>query len=66
MLLEYLEQNDRITRSKFKKIADISNHRAETILVNFIMLNILGMEITEKVTFFYLKEGYDQRIRDFE
>jgi len=66
LLLEYLEQHGRITRSKFRKIAEISNHRAETILVNFIMLNILGMEITEKVTFFYLKEGYDQRIRDFE
>lgn len=66
LLLEYLEQNGRITRSKFKKIADISNHRAETILVNFIMLDILGMEITEKVTYFYLKEGYDQRIKDFE
>jgi predicted HTH transcriptional regulator len=66
LLLEYLEEHGRITRSKFRKVAKISNHRAEIILVNFIMLDILGMEITEKVTYFYLKDDYDQKIKEFD
>lgn len=66
LLLEYLEDNGQITMSKFRKIAKINSYRAETIIINFIMLDILEMEITEKGNYFFLKEGYHEKIRDFE
>ena len=52
-ILEYLNNNHRITFSHFCRIAHIPPYRAEKILVNFVSMEILKMEITEKGTYYY-------------
>ena len=54
VLMEYLKNNESITFSGFKKIARIPPYRAEKILVNLLICNVLEMEASEK--------GYRYRI----
>ncbi|MCK5822496.1 MAG: putative DNA binding domain-containing protein, partial [Bacteroidales bacterium] len=54
-LLNYLEQNNSITFSKYCRLAHISKNKAEKILVNFITLNIIDIVFTEKQTYYKLK-----------
>ena len=54
LLLEYLQEHKQITFPTFRRIAGISSYKAETILVNFIMLDIVEMVIGEKETFYKL------------
>jgi len=56
LLLEYLEQNETITLSRFKNIARISQHTAENILTNFLALDILEIKVFDK-QFFYCLSG---------
>jgi predicted HTH transcriptional regulator len=56
ILLEYLENNETITVSKFIRIADISRARAESILVKFLLLKTIKILFTEKQTFYSLKK----------
>lgn len=51
-LLKYLNSNERITLEEFGIKAKISRKEAERILVNFTLMNMIEMEITEKVIFF--------------
>lgn len=55
-LLKYLNENKKITKKEFEEKAEISSKEAENILVNFSLVDILKLEITEKVIFFSLKE----------
>lgn len=55
ILLDYLENNQKITFSKFMRIASIGRYRAEKILINFILLNVIEIVFTEKETFYKLK-----------
>ena len=48
LLLNYLKQNGSITISKFKRIAGISSNRAESILANLILFEIVKMNASEK------------------
>jgi len=57
LLLDYLQEEGEITFSKFCRIAGISKYKAETILVNFILLDIIEMEVTEKVVYYKLVNG---------
>ena len=41
LLMEYLKSNQSVSLSKFRKIAGISTRRAEAILVNLILFNII-------------------------
>ena len=61
LLLEHLTQHESITLSAFQQLAGISRHRAETILVNFIMLEIVEMKISEKATHYRLRKDYLQQ-----
>ena len=47
-LLNYLAKNGSITLSRFRRIAGISSHRAESILANFIIFRILVLNASEK------------------
>lgn len=47
-LMEYLGQHGSITISKFKKIAQISSYKAESILANLIIFKVLIMKASEK------------------
>jgi predicted HTH transcriptional regulator len=48
LLLEYLDKNGSITLSRYRKIANISLHRAESILANLVLLNVLIIKASEK------------------
>lgn len=48
LLLDYLTKHGSITLSKFRKIAQISSHRAESILANLIIFKTLLIEASEK------------------
>ncbi len=58
-LLQFLKNNNYITLSAFSKKARISRYRAETILVNFIVLKIIDIVFTEKLTFYTLHEDFN-------
>lgn len=55
LLLDYLTDNDFITFTKFRKIAKISPYKAERILVNLVVLNLVEIVFTETGTFYRLK-----------
>lgn len=63
-LLQYLEENREITLSKFRRLARIPQHVAETVLVNFIVLGIIDMDISEAFVIYRLNEQYKEKIRD--
>jgi predicted HTH transcriptional regulator len=48
VLMQHLKNNGSITLSDFKKIARIPAYRAEKIIVNLLLCNILVMEASEK------------------
>jgi len=54
ILMHFLQENEHITLSGFSRIAGIPRFMAEKILVNFILLNIIRMDITEKQTYYHL------------
>lgn len=47
-LMEHLKRNGIITFSGFKKIAKIPAYRAEKIIVNLLLCNVLEMHVSEK------------------
>lgn len=53
-LLKYLNENERITIDEFVEKAEIGKKEAEQILVNFTLINLVKIEITEKDVFFTL------------
>lgn len=54
LLLNYLRDHALITLSKFIKEAKISKRKAETILVNLILLDIIEIHFTDKGAFYTL------------
>ena len=56
-LLEFLDKHGSITLSGFQKIANIPRYLAEKILVNFIALDIVGIEFTENGAFYHITES---------
>ncbi|MGE0088997.1 MAG: helix-turn-helix domain-containing protein [Bacteroidales bacterium] len=54
LLFNYLLENEKITFSKFKKLANISKYKAERILVNLIVLNLLEIKFTENQIYYKL------------
>lgn len=55
-LLNHLKNHEHITLNKFIEIAVIPKFKAEQILVNFIVLDILKITFTEKHIFYELTE----------
>jgi predicted HTH transcriptional regulator len=53
-LLNYLKQNERITLMQFKKMVNISKHRASKILVNLISTGVVLNHTTEKTEYYTL------------
>ncbi|MCD4791150.1 MAG: ATP-binding protein [Bacteroidales bacterium] len=60
LLLEYLENHDSITLSKFRRIAGISAYKAGNILTNFLTLDIIETEISEKRTVYRLSGEFKE------
>ena len=57
ILMEHLTNSGSITLSGFKKIAGIPAYRAEKIIVNLLLCNILSMEVSEKGYRYILNSG---------
>ncbi|MFO8235068.1 MAG: putative DNA binding domain-containing protein [Bacteroidales bacterium] len=57
LLLDYLNEHKKITFHKFRKIANISPSKAERILVNLIVLNLIDIIFTDTGTFYTLKNS---------
>lgn len=58
ILLNYLKDNEQITLNKFSKMAKIPRHKAEKILVDFIVIDIINIIFTEKQIYYTLSENY--------
>jgi len=59
-LLEYLEKHNSITFSSFKKLAKVSPYRAENILTNFLSLDIITIDVSEKGVVYRLAENFGE------
>lgn len=57
ILMEHLKSNGSITLSGFKKIARIPAYRAEKIIVNLLLCDILAMEASEKGYWYILSKS---------
>lgn len=58
LLLEYLQENHTISLSEFRQIAKISAYAAENVLINFLALDMLDVEISEKDTIYKLANNF--------
>ena len=57
-LLHYLTEHQTITLSEFMELTPIINkRRAETILINFILIGTIKMTMTSQGTYFELSEA---------
>lgn len=54
-LLQYLEEHEQITLSGLCKISNVSRYKAEHILANFIVLDLLQIDFTPNATYYRLK-----------
>ena len=54
ILFEYLTENESISFSKFIRLVKLSKYKAEKILVNLIVLNLIKIEFTENVVVYKL------------
>lgn len=55
-LLEYINNNNRITLSEFRKAVKINKFKAENILIKLISIGIIKIEFTDKEFFYRLEE----------
>lgn len=60
LLLNYLEGNHQISLNKFTRIALIPRFKAEQILIDLILLDIIGIVFTEKQVYYQLKKIENQ------
>lgn len=51
-LLEYLDENERITSKEYGKILNLSRRRAQRILVNLVLSGVIRLHTTEKEEFY--------------
>ena len=58
-ILKYLSENEQITFSKFRKLAGIDKDYAEKILIDFIVLDIIEIVISDNLIYYRLKENHN-------
>ena len=56
LLFDYLLENESITFSKFRKLANLSKYKAEKILINLIVLDLIEIVFTENQVEYRLVE----------
>jgi predicted HTH transcriptional regulator len=61
-LLDYLESNEKISVSKFSRIAHLSYKKAEQIIINFRTLNILKDVVGENRIDYCINEEFDRKV----
>jgi hypothetical protein len=60
VLLDYLEKNEKISVSKYARIAHLSYKKAEQIIVNFRSLNILKDYFGDSRVDYAINEEFDR------
>lgn len=60
VLLDYLERNEKISVSKYARIAHLSYKKAEQIIINFRSLNILKDHFTDSRIDYAINEAFDR------
>jgi predicted HTH transcriptional regulator len=60
ILLDYLERNEKISVSKYARIAHLSYKKAEQIIINFRSLNILKDHFTDSRIDYAINEEFDR------
>lgn len=61
VLLDYLERNEKISVSKYARIAHLSYKKAEQIIINFRSLNILKDHFTDSRIDYAINEAFDRQ-----
>lgn len=61
-LVDYLTSNPSLTFSKFVRLAHISRQKAEKILSDFVLLNLIFISTTQEGTFFSLNPDFDKKL----
>jgi predicted HTH transcriptional regulator len=59
-LIDYLQNNPSITVSKFIRLAHVSRLKAEDVLTNFIIMDVIKMKTEKDGTFFELNKMFDE------
>jgi predicted HTH transcriptional regulator len=61
-LIEYLLNNPSITISKFIRQAHVSKNKAEEVLTNFVIMNVINMKTEKDGTLFTLNKMFDENV----
>lgn len=61
-LIDYLQNNSSISFSSFIRKAHISRNKAEEVLTNFVIMDIVKMKTGKEGTFFNLNKMFDENI----
>lgn len=61
-LIDYLQKNPSISFSSFMRKAHVSRNKAEEVLTNFVIMDIVKMKTGKEGTFFYLNKMFDENI----
>ncbi len=59
-LIELLHKNESISFSKYLRIANISRQKAESILTDFVLMDVVLMNTTKEGTKFSLNRSFDE------
>lgn len=59
-LIDYLQKNKGITFSKFIRLAHISRKKAEEVLSNFVIMDVIKMQTSREGTVFVLNTDFDK------
>lgn len=60
LLIEYLQNNEEITFSKFMRLAHISRKKTEEILSNFVVMKVIKIQTSRNGTVFTLNAEFDK------
>jgi predicted HTH transcriptional regulator len=61
-LIDYLLNNPSITISKFIRQAHVSKNKAEEVLTNFVIMNVINMKTEKDGTLFTLNKMFDENV----
>ena len=59
-LIDFLQKNEKITFSKFMRLAQIQRKKATEILSNFVIMNVVLMQTSKDGTIFSLNSDFDK------
>ena len=61
-IIDYLQNNPSITFSGFVRMAHISRNKAEEVLTNFVIMDVINMKTEKSGTLFSLNKMFDENV----